>query len=187
MSNIKLNKSLEKEEPEIFVNFTNESNPELKIDLFFNETLSKMRKKQENFSSPYSENIMILFIDSVSRVNSLRQLKRTLKFFESFMKYEGKPSYKLDENFHSFQFFKYHSFLGYTGGNYPLMIFGNITNQKSITKYLKENGYITSFISDMCIKDAIFFHHKYTEEELYDHQFVNCDPNRGNPYITKLN
>ena len=61
------------------------------------------RKKLEKYYNPYSNNIMILYFDSVSRVTGIRQLKKTLSFFERFMPYNSK-------DFHSFQFFKYHAF-----------------------------------------------------------------------------
>ena len=62
---------------------------------------------------------MILYFDSVARSTGIRQLKKTLKFFEEFMPYKGKFNKKYpSENFHSFQFFKYHSFYMYTHGNY---------------------------------------------------------------------
>ena len=57
----------------------------MNINLYFNKNLSKQRKKLEMKSIPYSSNILVLFFDSVSRANSIRQLKKTLKFFEQFM------------------------------------------------------------------------------------------------------
>ena len=58
----------------------------------------------------YSKNIILLLIDSVSRANSMRQLKKTLKFFEKFMSYKGAFNEKYSsEIFHSFQFFKFNN------------------------------------------------------------------------------
>lgn len=49
---------------------------------------------------------MIIFIDSVSRGNSVRQLKKTLEFFEKFMSYKGGYNKNYPkEKYHSFQFF----------------------------------------------------------------------------------
>ena len=42
---------------------------------------------------------------------------------------------------------------------------------------MKENGYITSFASDLCQKDNTRTLHNLTADELYDHQFVMCEPN----------
>ena len=105
--------------PEIQVDFSNNSGGEMIINLYYNNTLSDERKKKELNSEPYSRNIMMIYIDSVSRVNSMRQLKKTLKFFSKFISYKGDFNKKFpSENFHSFQFFKYHSFNYYTQGNY---------------------------------------------------------------------
>jgi hypothetical protein len=54
-----------------------------------------------------------------------------------------------------------------------------------ITKYLKENGYITCYSSDYCDKDNTRTLHNLTNEEIYDHQFIICDPNsEGNNLIS---
>ena len=104
-----------------------------------------------------------------------------MKFFEKFISYKGAHNNKYPkENFHSFQFFKYHSFEGYTIGNFPQLFYGNDAKSKElvrITKYLKENGYITGYSTDQCQKDNTRTKHNLTKEELYDRQLVLCDPN----------
>ena len=167
--------------PEIIVDFSKDPSGELIIDLKYNESLSIERKKLENKNIPYSNNILVLFLDSVSRVASLTQLKKTLKFFEKFMSYEGgyNDNYP-EEKFHSFQFFKYHSFEGRTAGNYPRLYYGNrreANNILRLTKYFKENGYITNYCSHLCQKDNARTLHNATYLELYDHQMLLCDPN----------
>ena len=102
-------------QPEIIADYHNNPDGELKINLIFNETLSIERKALEGKIRPYSENIIVIFVDSVSRPNSLRQLKKTLRFFEKFMSYEGGYNENFPkEKFHSFQFFKYYAFNGVT-------------------------------------------------------------------------
>ena len=174
MNDMKINKT------EIKVDFSDNPYGELIINLNFNETLSKERKKLEQFTKPYSNNIIIIYLDSVSRALSLRQLKKTLKFFEKFMSYKGNKNPKFSsENFHSFQFFKYHSHKFYTIGNYPIMYYGNFVNKKNvhINTYLKENGYITSFCSGECGKDWVRTYHIFTNKDNFDHKFITCDPN----------
>jgi hypothetical protein len=75
--------------PEVEVDFSDNKYGKMNINLNYNKTLSQERTLLEINSTPYSNNILILYIDSVSRVNSLRQLKKTLKFFEKFMNYKG--------------------------------------------------------------------------------------------------
>ena len=175
-----LNNYFKEKMPEIEVDFSDENQGKMFINVNFNKTLSEERLFLEKNSNPYSNNIIILYVDSVSRVNSLRQLKKTTKFFENFMPYKG--YYNEDfpsENFHGFQFFKYHSFLYYTRDNYPLIFYGQPRNQSIvlITKYFKENGYITSHAGDYCDKDNVRTYHNFSIEEAYDHQFIMCDPN----------
>ena len=175
--------------PEVEVDFSKNIYGKMNINLNYNKTLSEERKLLEKNSIPYSNNIIILYIDSVSRVNSLRQLKKTLTFFENFMPYKGASQEKNpSEKFHSFQFFKYHSFLLHTPNNYPILFYGRTRNRSIvlITKHLKGNGYITGFSSDFCDKDNIRTFHNLTNEESYDHQFIICDPNRENLNINSI-
>ena len=168
-------------EPEIIVDFSKDPSGELLIDVKYNDSLSKERKKLENLNNPYSNNILILFIDSVSRVSSLIHLNKTLNFFQKFSSYKGgfNEDYP-EENFHSFQFFKYHSFYGRTAFNFPRLFYGNKREAKNIvrlTKYFKENGFITNYCSQLCEKDNARTLHNATISELYDHQMLICDPN----------
>ena len=103
-----LDTAFKSQKPEIYIDFTNTSLGNMVINLNNNKTLSEERKAKEQNTIPYSNNILSLFIDSVSRANSLRQLKKTTKFIENFMPYEGNNN-KEDQSqkFHSFQFFKY--------------------------------------------------------------------------------
>ena len=166
---------------ELILDFSKTELGEYFIDLKYNESLSKERKKLEKNVLPYSNNILVFFIDSVSRANSIRQLKKTLSFFEKFMSYNGGYNYKFpDEKFHSFQFFKYHSFKNLTHGNYLRLFYGSTRFVKklvSMAKYFKENGYITNYNSDFCQKDYSRTHHNLEQSDVYDHQFLLCDPN----------
>lgn len=169
--------------PEIIVDFSENPNGKIIINLRFNRTLSKERKEKEQKSNPYSNNLIILYIDSVSRSTSIRQLKKTTKFFENFMSIKGNynPYYPL-ENFHSFQFFKYIAFFNYTRGNFPKILFGNDNPKRMIriTKYLKENGYITAFSHDMCLRSPCIIPRDLKNDEICDHEFILCDPNMKN-------
>lgn len=175
------NKTLNMTEPELILDFSKGDLGEYIIDLKYNDTLSKERKLLEKKITPYSNNILIIFIDSVSRGNSIRQLKKTLNFFEKFMSYKGGYHPKFpNEHFHSFQFFKYHAFKNNTSGNFPRLFYGKerkSNNMVLLTKYFKENGFVTNYNSDACQKDNIRTFHNFSEEEVYDHQFLLCDPN----------
>ena len=168
-------------EPEIVVDFTKDPLGEFHINIKYNQSLSKERKNLENKTFPYSQNIIIIYIDSVSRANSMRQLNKTLSFFEKFISFKGGFNEKYpDEKFHSFQFFKYHSFEGRTAGNYPRLYYGNKREAKNIVRinyYFKNNGYITNYCCDLCKKDNSRTLHDASLNELYDYQLLLCDPN----------
>jgi len=168
-------------EPEIIVDFSKDPLGDMRVNLKYNDTLSQERKNIENITIPFSQNLIIIYIDSVSRAYSIRQLNKTLSFFEKFISFEGGFNEKYpDENFHSFQFFKYHSFEGRTTGNYPKLFYGNKIEAKNIVrinKYFKDNGYITNYCCDLCKKDNSRTLHNSSFDELYDYQLLLCDPN----------
>ena len=173
MNNLSLLNSLNNIRPEISVDFSKNQTGIFKVNINYNKSLSEEKKNLENLTNPYSNNIIILFLDSVSRANSIRQLKKTLKFFERHMPYKGY------ENFHSFQFFKYHSHKFFTVGNYPILFYGdrNRENRKRINYYFSKNGFITSLASDACINDFTESLRNISSDEIYDHEYIMCDPN----------
>jgi len=181
MDNKKLFINGKKNIPEIITDFSKNKYGELIINVNYNDTMSKERKKLAKKSKPYMENILILYFDSVSRSNGLRQLKKTFSFIEKFMPYKG-YSNKLspNEKYHGFQFLKYHSFRYHTRGNYPKIFYGSKkgSNITRITKYLKINGYVTGFSNDFCQLDSCFLPHNMSQEEISDHEFIICDANR---------
>ena len=134
-----LTKYFQEKMPEIVIDFNNIEEPKLIINLHFNKTLSKKRQLLEKNTEPYSNNILILYFYSLSRVNTLRQLKRQQIFLKNLWHLKVIITKKyLSEKFHSFQFFKYHSFKGHTAINYPFLFYGqNRTNlnKKSIKKF----------------------------------------------------
>ena len=176
MDNQEILKSIKNESiPEIIVDFSENEKGKMIINMQFNKSLSMERKKLEKEYQPYSDNIMILYFDSISRVTGIRQLKKTLSFFERFMPYNS-------EQFHSFQFFKYHAFKHYTPGNFPKLFEDSYRNKHKstrITYFLKKYGFITAFSNDMCFNypypNTL---NEFTKEELCDHEFLLCDPNR---------
>ena len=166
--------------PEISVDFSKKVGGTLNVNLNFNQTLSFERKKLENKTNPYSKNVMVIFLDSVSRAYSIRQLKKTLKFIEKFMPFKGNNNNKFPSDyFHSFQFFKYYSHKYFTTGNYPILYYGNHRNgtNKHINLYFKKNGFITSYTSDFCFYDYLRAYHNFSFADVYDHLYAICDPN----------
>lgn len=184
MDNLTLLNLLGDKKPEVSLDYTKTNYGKININLNFNKSLSEKRKKLENLTNPFSNNIIIFYLDSVSRAYSIRQLKKTLSFFENFISYKGNSNTAFPtENFHSFQFFKYYSHKYFTTGNYPILFYGNHRNKnnKYITLYLKKNGYVTSYTSDFCYIDFIRTFHDFSFEDVHDHHFTFCDPSYWGP------
>ena len=89
------------------------------------------------------------------------------------MSYKGGFNEKYpSENFHSFQFFKYHSFIGNTYVNYPFLFYGQKNQNKNknlLTKFLKENGYVTCNVHDYCEFENTRTHHNFSLVDIFDH------------------
>ena len=69
-----------------------------------------------------------------------------------------------------------------TYSNFPKLFYGNVHKAVDfvrITKYFKENGYVTCYVSEYCGKDNTRTKHNLTQEEMYDHQLLLCDPNKA--------
>ena len=177
-----LDKYFKDKMPEISVDFSDNDKGKLIVDVHFNKTLSEESKLLEKNSEPYSKNVLLFFIDSVSRANSLRKLKKTMKFFEKFMPYKGDFNEKYpSEIFHSFQFFKYHSFDSATFYNYPIMFYGQSKKENNtrhpMRYYFKQNGFVTCNVLDYCVNENTRTYHNFSIDEVFDHQYISCDPN----------
>ena len=60
----------------------------------------------------------------------------------------------------------------YTSNNFHSFEFLNIILFNIIQEII-----ITSYAGDCCIRDNIRTKHNLTKKEIYDHQFITCDPN----------
>ena len=178
--------------PEVIINYDKDINGAIDINLRFNSTLSKERKKKENKNSLY-KNILILFTDGLSRVQFIRKLPKTSQFLSKFMKYKGNSfRYNGKKNvFHGFEFLKYHSMLLTTMGNEIPMIYGRKFDEDEaydINKYFQENGYITGIANEQCGKDSVPAEWCKKNGKIiprkgsyHDHEFYGlaCDPFHG--------
>ena len=156
-----------------------------KINLIKNETMSKIRNEiaknasRTNFS--LYNNIMVIFLDSLSRQHFLRTMKKTASFIEKFMKYDN------NLGFNSYQFMKYQTFASWTPPNAKPMFFSSNNNKGKnvyILKYLKENGFVTGNSGNLCAKEAFPYdvndnsNYNIILDE-YDHENIAmfCEPN----------
>ena len=168
---------------EVFVDYSNNSYGELKIEINYNKSLSLKRKSLE--INKNSNNIIFIFLDNLSRVHFYRQYKKTSKFLKNFFNYKGfSPNNKSEQSYHGFEFLKYHKFNGATLGNAIPMFSGVYYEENntmiSIVRDLKKNGYITCNVQDVCHKELMDINNisGYTYVE-FDHEYASpsCDPN----------
>jgi len=168
---------------EVIVNF-NQKPPVVEINIRRNETLIKERSIlfQQYKHSVLSKNVLILYIDSLSRQHFKRQLKNTFNWFNR--KYNNFTS-----EYEAFQFLKYHILGGNTRSN---MIPGNFGVNEGGPVYgnhfveeFKQKGFIAGNAMDYCSREVF---ESYSEKEKsylgfssFDHEFASlyCDPNFG--------
>ena len=181
--------------PEVYIDFSDEKNPygKINITLIKNNTLIEERSKiSKNLKSTF-DNILFIFIDSISRQHFKRKMKYLSSLIEQYM--NGNKNNKMDSNFYSFQFLKYHTFAAFTQKNVQPMFYGEkmdpiSSNGTSLLKYMKNQGYITGQSSNLCSKELFeAMNNCLNEVEFsdFDHENVAmfCDPNyydRVNPY-----
>ena len=186
-------------EPELIVNFNKEGQGTLSQKINFNKTLSEERKKIANNNNITSlkNNILIIYIDTLSRAHFIRKLKKTSELIKRYMYYERNITKK---KLSSFEFLKYQNFHCYTAWNVLPMFFGieylKNYNFKSTNyiKYLKERGYVTGQAGNICAREIIAEEEKNKEInfDYYDHESIalSCDPNyndAGYSFKTGLN
>ena len=169
--------------PEVYVDFSSNPYGKLKIKINYSSELSKERLSlSKNMDS---NNILFIFLDSMSRVHFYRQFKKTSKFLKKFLSFNGHSTKDYPKQiYHGFEFFKFHKFFGTTLTNVIPMFSGVYFDPNntmiSIVKEMKEAGYITANIQDICHKElmAIENCNKYSYIE-YDHEYASpsCDPN----------
>ena len=175
--------------PEVILDFSTDKNGEIKINIEKNETLAEERKKLGIENNSKFNNILFLFIDSLSREHFKRKLKKTTKFIEQFMKKEKETEYK------SYQFMKYTTFDAFTQMSAQPMFYGEkmdpqTSNGTFILKYMKQRGYVTGQSINLCSRELFVTMNNClnnVEFSDFDHENVAmfCDANyynRDNPY-----
>ena len=140
--------------PEIEVKFENE-NGQLIINVHKNKSLIKEREKilSEKKNNIKYKNILVIFIDTLSRAHFFRKLPKTINYLNRFSKYQTNS---LKKKFNIFQYFKYHSLNTYTDPNliaayYGTTLYGNGTH---FAEYFKNNGFIIGRTNNICEKES---------------------------------
>lgn len=170
---------IKKLKPEIFLSFDKENNlGKIQINIDKNDDLIEKRKlkynKNKNILNSYyktsnidktiveGNDVMIIYIDAISRVHYLRKMKKVTEFINFFYN-------KKSLSHEAFQFFKYIQFRAATQFNINPMFYGQSQSSYKGTGYtynLHEMGYITGKVLNMCSR------------ELYDLEKDELDPNK---------
>lgn len=181
--------------PEVYLDFS-EKNPygKININLLKNNSLIEERNIISRNSNSTFDNILFIYIDSISRQHFKRKMKYLSSFIEKYMDTKSSNNYQ-NSNFKSYQFLKYHTFEAFTQKNLQPMFYGEkmdptSSNGTSIIKYLKSQGYITGQSLNLCSKELFVTMNNClnnVEFSDFDHENVAmfCDPNyydRTNPY-----
>ncbi len=182
-----------KNQTEIIIDFTNQY-PEVKIELKKNQTLIDSRKPiaEMNKNKTHFKNVIKIYIDAFSRNEFKLKFKKVFAWLEEFYDLDGvnNSTNPADEEFKSYQFFKYHSLDFYTYANMIPGYFGKAKWAHGVDYFLwfyKEKGYITGQSSNLCGKENWDLEpaFKYLNYTNYDHEFnpFSCDPSLTDPLI----
>ena len=162
----------------------NKEKYEIKINVKFNEELSKERNQIINQDNSPKNNILFLYIDVLSRPHFFRKMKHLSKFLSQFNSHKN-TSYEV------FQFMKYQSFKNdYHMSGIQTIFYqqnpktdGIKTNNSHILSLLKKEGYITAQSANYCFKEFYSLESEFnffekTNIEEYDHENIAmfCDP-----------
>ena len=173
---------------EIKLNLENRTNPRVIIDVKRNENVAaraKQRSTYRKFES-VAKNILIIFIDAVSRAHMYRTMPKTVKWLEKYYNNE-------DRNIESFQFFRFHSTDDFTIVNLKPLYYGtdDIIEQLyplypfHMRNVYLDQGYVVGGSHDLCSAE----YYEYTSRDptlipvRNDHegQSLFCDPSFTDP------
>ena len=173
---------------EVYLKFNQSTNlGEITLSVKRNETLVKLRNEQanKNLNPIKSKNILLIYIDSISRAHFKRKMKKTMEVLDKLLITTKKYSF--------YQFLKYQAFIYFTQLNTNPMFYGKSMFTKSGTHILKEfheNGYISGHSNNFCSRELYDIEKGYIENLTFipfDHELASlfCDPNYfsvENPY-----
>ena len=181
---------------QFWLTFDEKDKGHITIDVPYNETLVKERRKIAENNTVKFQNVYVVYIDSLSRQHFQRKLKKTSKLMDFLLrnrkiKYIDKnySFYGMEENLKAYQFFKYQS-LGYnTPPNYGPMFFGispfSQLQSKSIMEQFANKGFITAIAVNGCSRESYninpdFYHVNFYASD-YEGSSIFCDPHFFNP------
>ncbi|MES1909435.1 MAG: hypothetical protein MHM6MM_002170 [Cercozoa sp. M6MM] len=117
-------------------------------------------------------NVLVLYVDAISRRHFIRKMPRSFKFFEDRSRFGD-----ADSDSEAFQFLKYHSLGRWTSLNVVPMLFGDEDRGQAppkdpqpLSDRFKQNGYVTGFFQDFCESTASTY---MKSNYRYDHEVAS--------------
>ena len=168
--------------PEVTLNFDENEIGTINISIIRNEKLIEDRKilYEENKNNIKFNNILMIYIDSISRRHFLETLPKTKQILEKY--YYKNP--KKQKKTNVFQFLKYQNFDGFTDINVFPMFYGSNYNTKGehFINFYRKSGFITAQASNFCGREAFPYYYwnvNYIKNDFFDHELISlfCDPN----------
>ena len=159
----------------------------IKINVTRNETLSTERKKIAKEKHSLYNNVLIVYVDALSRNIFQRKLHKLSKYIEPYMIYNLNET---EKEFTTFQFMKYNTLKGLTIPNIKAMFYGIGLDEPSginLVKYFKEQGFVTGHTGTTCGKEIFSINALLQSQKLdfdaWDHENVAlfCDRNFFDP------
>ena len=169
--------------PEVEVFFDENNHGMIKINVTKNETLSQERKKIEKDKNSLFNNVLIIYVDSLSRNHFQRKMHKLTKYLEPFMKYNLNGT---EKEYTAFQFMKYNTLKGLTLPNIKAMFYGVGLNESegvNLVKFYKEQGYVTGHTGTTCGKEIFsvngLLRSQHLDYDDWDHENIAmfCDEN----------
>ena len=169
--------------PEVEVFFDKNNHGTIKINVTRNETLSQERKNIAKNKTSLFNNVLIVYIDAISRNHFHRKMQKLAKYIEPFMIYNLNEA---EKEYSAFQFMKYNTLKGLTLPNIKAMFYGVSLDEGegvNLVKYYKEQGYVTGHTGTTCGKEIFsvngLLQSQHLDYDDWDHENIAmfCDVN----------
>jgi hypothetical protein len=162
---------------EYVVDMSNPEHHKLNIELKPNMTRAKEQQKlrekiiqQEKLDGTYAnridKNMLIIYIDNLSRAHFYRKMPLTAKWLEQFIDNQ-------DGDYSTYQFFRYHSVYYNTLYSNDAMYYGEVEDvddtRNNVFDSYSKNGYVTGFFKDSCETNANSIHDPNPHLHKWDH------------------
>ncbi|CAI2383360.1 unnamed protein product [Moneuplotes crassus] len=141
------------------------------------EQIIEREKADGTYKNRIDKNILILYIDNVSRAHFARKMPKTVEWIAQFVDNQESP-------YTTYQFPKFHSSYYATNPTWAGLFFGQDKavdkGGMSIYNYYAKNGYITGHATEMCDYTEAGLNSPYIKGmNRWDHLAtpITCDPN----------